>query len=61
VPRCEYETCDLEFTHGAIEAYSLSSAANAELERLYTAMIMYNTDYCRLFLDTAGSRVGVYR
>ena len=32
-PRYEYETRDLVFTHGAIEAYSLSSAANAELER----------------------------
>ena len=42
-PRYEYETRDLEFTHGAIEAVSLSSAANAELERLYTAMMMYET------------------
>ena len=42
-PRYEYKTRDLEFTHGAIEAYSLSSAANAELERLYTAMMMYET------------------
>jgi hypothetical protein len=29
-PRHEYETRDLEFTNGAIEAYSLSSMANAE-------------------------------
>jgi hypothetical protein len=42
-PRYEYETRDLEFTHGAIEAFSLSSMANAELERLYTAMMMYET------------------
>ncbi|SDK19987.1 hypothetical protein SAMN05216226_1412 [Halovenus aranensis] len=42
-PRYEYETRDLEFTYGAIEGYSLSSAANAELERLYTAMMMYET------------------
>ncbi|GAB6880736.1 hypothetical protein JCM17823_30210 [Halorubrum gandharaense] len=42
-PRYEYETRDLEFTHGAIEAYSLSRAANASLERLYTAMMMHET------------------
>lgn len=40
-PRYEYETRDLEFTHGAIEAYTLSRTANASLERLYTAMMMY--------------------
>jgi hypothetical protein len=42
-PRYEYETRDLEFTYGAIEAYSLSRMANAELERLYTSMMMYET------------------
>jgi len=40
-PRYEYETRDLEFTHGAIEAYTLSRMANASLERLYTAMMMH--------------------
>ncbi|WP_254538933.1 hypothetical protein [Halomarina litorea] len=40
-PRYEYEHRDLEFTHGAIQAFSLSSMANAELERLYTAIIMH--------------------
>jgi hypothetical protein len=40
-PRYEYETRDLEFTYGAIEAYNLSMAANASLERLYTAMMMH--------------------
>ncbi len=42
-PKYEYRTRDLEFTHGAIEAYTLSSMANGELERLYTAMMMYET------------------
>lgn len=40
-PRYEYETRDLEFTHGAMEAYTLSRTANASLERLYTAMMMH--------------------
>jgi len=40
-PRYEYETRDLEFTHGAIEAYTLSRMANASLERLYTATMMH--------------------
>jgi len=40
-PRYEYETRDLEFTYGAIEAYSLSRGANAQLERLYTAIMMH--------------------
>lgn len=42
-PRYEYKTRDLEFTHGAIEAYTLSRTANAQLERLYTAMLMHET------------------
>ena len=42
-PKYESRTRDLEFTHGAIEAYTLSSMANGELERLYTAMMMYET------------------
>lgn len=40
-PRYEYETRDLEFTYGAIEAYTLSKTANAQLERLYTAVMMH--------------------
>jgi hypothetical protein len=37
-PRYEYETRDLVFTHGAIEAYFLSTAANADLKRIYTPL-----------------------